>query len=706
MSKSGRNVEHQISTPESIQEIIQLVGDDIYRNLKNDSQSDILDKAHEWAERHGLNRTEDSHIIVCRLVAYDQLLKVSLYGLYKIENPDLLGITTPEDISKRLSDARHLIEDAAFNPYIFDELADAVDDYILNPLLNNRHQIVNLANPTHDIACIFEQLVPQEARRKLGQFRTPGQIAELMAEWSISRGDDIVLDPGMGTGVLTLAAYNSKKKTWGRESINDMWGIDLSELAVVMSSTALKLVNGQGAPHLLSGDFLKMKKKEGQFSNKTSKHHSFPPVDVVISNPPYSRHHELSFEEKVRINQLVEDETGLAISKRAPMYLYFYLLADKFLREGGRLSFITPSEFFDTNYGIALKKYLLQNYHIHGFLIADSKLELFENARTTGCISFLEKKGGRESSDTDTTFIKMSRLPQFQELTDAISGEVSGPQTYGVVNNVPQQHLDPDAKWTNYFSPHPNLASPDLKPFKEIAEVKRGIATGKNEYFCLTPSDIENWGINKIHLSRIVRKKDGNSNYIFDEDWWNGLKTQYRLLYHIDDTEILDDALAAYIEYGEDIGVNNGYLTSNRDCWFRVERRDPPDIIGTYMSSNGFRFIWNKAGVRTLNNYHNLYTPRTYSDNQKMALLAYLNSNLFDKLISQNCRTYSGGMKKIEPGELKDMPVLDPTEISNKQIMDLRRFFDHICLASNHVSLDVKEVKRELDEYLKSIIEF
>lgn len=54
---------------------------------------------------------------------------------------------------------------------------------------------------------IYEELIPPEERHRLGQFYTPPAICELITKWAIRSPDDIVLDPGVGSGGFLLQAY-------------------------------------------------------------------------------------------------------------------------------------------------------------------------------------------------------------------------------------------------------------------------------------------------------------------------------------------------------------------------------------------------------------------------------------------------------------------------------------------------------------------
>lgn len=54
---------------------------------------------------------------------------------------------------------------------------------------------------------IYEELIPPTERHQLGQFYTPPAICELIAKWAIRSPDDVILDPGCGSGGFLLAAY-------------------------------------------------------------------------------------------------------------------------------------------------------------------------------------------------------------------------------------------------------------------------------------------------------------------------------------------------------------------------------------------------------------------------------------------------------------------------------------------------------------------
>lgn len=695
----------------TIVSVIDDVAEDIYSELDFNANSPLHREVDDWIEDHGLTRLADPERTVCKLAAYNRLLKTTLYKIYRDGNNDLPPLSSEMDIYAQLIQAFAETGDRAFKENVLDGLIEAVPDDVFEPLLDIRQHLIDRKASTEEVGRIFESLVPQEARRRLGQFRTPMYIAEFMADWAVQHGDDRVLDPGIGAGVLTAAMYEAKHAADGQARVDDMWGVDLSELAVVMSSTALKITNGEGSPNFIQDNFMDTLAKGQPQRIDQQNPETLPKMDAVVANPPYSRSHELNSDEKNRINRIAAAEAVMEISQKAPMYHYFFVHAAQFLDDGGRMAFVTPARFLETNYGITLRTFLLNHFDIHGMILLDGDIPVFEDADTDPCITFLEKNDGRES-DCTTTFVQAEEWPDADRLFEAMARDVQGETSYGFVNQVAQQELVAEFNWTEYINPESVDAIPGLKPFREIADIKRGIATGKNDYFCLTQDEVDKWELDEEYLVPLIRRTQGVSDYDLREyeDWqqWLHDGDEAWLLYCYDEdgepiTDVDDPALQDFLEHGKAVGAADSYLAQNRSPWYVVDQRDPASILVTYMSKEGFRFIHNKAGVVSLNNLHNVFLDG-YEDWQVEALLAYLNSSVANEIAKRSGRTYSRGLHKIEPDELKDIPVVDPDDLSTDEAMTLSRYFRDLCEASRSEDGDVEGAMRELDEKVIEVI--
>ncbi|MCX5641781.1 MAG: N-6 DNA methylase, partial [Candidatus Omnitrophica bacterium] len=105
-------------------------------------------------------------------------------------------------------------------------------------------------NSTRDlIKKLYQYLVPQEVRHRLGEYYTPDWLAEMVLNETGYNGDTKkrVLDPACGSGTFLVLAiqrakeYGSKKNRPPLETakniIANIWGFDLNPLAVIASRT-------------------------------------------------------------------------------------------------------------------------------------------------------------------------------------------------------------------------------------------------------------------------------------------------------------------------------------------------------------------------------------------------------------------------------------------------------------------------------------
>lgn len=118
----------------------------------------------------------------------------------------------------------------------------------------------------------YAAAVPSRHRQRYAQFFTPPKIARLMAEWALAGGAQTLLDPAVGMGALVRAALAHKP--------------DLRVAAIEKDPVILRAFLGTG-PNLgkmevTLSDFLTL-----DFVST---------FDAVLMNPPYLRHHDLSYD--------------------------------------------------------------------------------------------------------------------------------------------------------------------------------------------------------------------------------------------------------------------------------------------------------------------------------------------------------------------------------------------------------------------------
>ncbi|MEM2915488.1 MAG: N-6 DNA methylase [Candidatus Bathyarchaeia archaeon] len=530
---------------------------------------------------------------------------------------------------------------------------------------------------------LYENLVDQSYRKKYGQFLTPSYVAEFMSNWGAINKYVSVLDPAVGSGIFLDKVAKNIKDSPGA----DLYGVDIDPL--LLNACAMRLAL-EKVPReyvtLIHDDFLKLNFLEKQF-------------DFIICNPPYLDFHDF---DRITTVKTIEHRFGLKLSKLTNIYVLFFVQATSFLKNGGGMAFITPSEFFYTGYGEELKAFLLKNWTIDAFILIDFSKTVFSGALTTSVITLLRKV--TPSPQHRVKFIRILNWPiDNQILLDAVSKGVKN-EGYYKMYEVLQGSLDPCEKWLAHFGKNEYGDILDkLMPLRHITSVDRGIATGYNDYFILNQSEIEKWGIERRFLRPAIGRASYCVGYDFSHDDFERLREQGEKVFLLNCFEKPSPNLERYIKYGESIRAHERYITKHRSPWYSMEKREPAPILATVFSRKRMRFVLNKAGVLNLTPFHCIY-PK-FSDRMMIkALLAYLNSNLCKEIQVIKRREYGGGLHKFEPRDLEMLPVLDVTRLKPERVEKLALLFDKLCETARMNPDKEPQIKEEIDTELGKII--
>jgi adenine-specific DNA-methyltransferase len=540
-----------------------------------------------------------------------------------------------------------------------------------NYLLPLAQQIIDDPNV---IDKAYNILVPRQHRKKYGQFFTPPVIAKFMVNWVLQKGAKKVLDPGVGTGIFLSQVFNLLKN----EKTFQLTGIDIDPALLNACFLRLKLlgVNTDGL-RLLKGDFLTWRVDDK--------------YDSIVCNPPYVKFH--GFDRT--IVKEISKEFNIQMSQLTNIYTLFFIRATRFIDVGGRIAFITPSEFLYTCYGAELKKFLLKNFKIEAFILVGLEKAVFEDVMSTGLITLLTKEKAEEWHKVKFINLESEHYEVIKDL-----------ENFENVVEIPQHKLNPEEKWLAHFIKDENIRRllDKLIPLSTIATVDRGIATGFNEFYTLSEETIRRFSIDKQFLQPVIAKASHATYYDFTFEDWDALRKKNEnvfLLYCF--TEKPPEQLKEYLEYGLKLGVHKRYLPSHRRAWYSVEKREPAEILALVFSRERMRFVFNKAKVLNLTPFHCVYP--TFNDELKVkALLAYLNSNICKEIATLCGRIYGTGLRKLEPKDLERLPVIDISSLDQENIKRLANLFDELCRISREDVTKEEEVKKKIDETVRDIL--
>lgn len=479
----------------------------------------------------------------------------------------------------------------------------------------------------------------QAARNKLGQFATPTALARdvLAFGLGLSPRDQGLrfLDPAVGTGSF----YSALLATRQDRALNWAQGFEIDP----HYGKPAQALWAHEPLQITLDDFTRQK----QPRNETER------ANLLICNPPYVRHHHIAAAEKTRLQQAARAAANLELSGLSGLYCYFMALAHLWMCEGGVAGWLIPSEFMDVNYGKELKAYLLREVtllHVHRF---DPNDVQFDDALVSSAVVWFKKE----------------KPPADHAVTFSYGGTLQAP---ALVKRVSTEDLWCTDKWTR-FPKQDIQVQHDGYRLGDFFAIKRGLATGDNAFFILEEAKAR-----ELKLpARFLRPILPSTRYILANEInadASGVPILDKRLFLLDcdlpEAEIQQayPELWAYLQTGlADVAAR--YLCRSRRHWYAQERRPAAPIVCTYIGRSDhdrppFRFLLNHSKATATNVYLCLYPQpllhaqlREFPDAMRRLWQA-LNAISKEALLG-NGRVYGGGMHKLEPKELANVPADD-----------------------------------------------
>ncbi len=479
----------------------------------------------------------------------------------------------------------------------------------------------------------------QEERNRLGQFATESTLAQEMLTYAghllpVNRAVSF-LDPAFGTG----AFYSALLRTVLPSRIERAKAF---EIDASYGNAAKRLWNGTPLDLEIS-DFTQAKiPKENARYN------------LVICNPPYVRHHHIRGGDKIRLQNLANRSAGVRLSGLSGLYCYFLCISHRWMAPGAIAGWLIPSEFMDVNYGREVKRYLLEHVtliRVHRF---DPEDPQFKDAYVSSAIVWL-----RNAPPSDDALVEFT-----------YGGTLTFP---ALVQTVPTKQLRVTPKWTTYpYQPGKGLTIAHTR-LSDFFEVKRGLATGSNGFFIMSTRDAEKRGLPREFLRPILPPPRELETECVEADETGSPFFEERLV-------LLDCSLSeqtirtsypplwAYLEEGKKAKVDQRYLCRHRMPWYSQEKRSASPFLCTYMGRRGtkrgrpFRFVLNFSEATATNVWLMLYPRETIEPQLKgnRALMEEIWRTLKEISPSDllgSGRVYGGGLYKLEPSELGNVPA-------------------------------------------------
>lgn len=472
-----------------------------------------------------------------------------------------------------------------------------------------------------------------EERRALGQFSTPYKLAKEIMVYCIQLLPDkefSFLEPSVGSGVFLSALLDCEAKVNQIET----YDIDSQYLNI-----AVELFKGHNNISFIEEDFT------SATPNK---------FDLIVTNPPYVRHHLIDQKKKRKLIEVAKHTTGIHVSGLAGLYVYFVLLSLRWLQPDGISAWLIPSEFMDVNYGKALREFLttkVELLRIHKYNPEDTQ---FDDALVSSSVVVFRNRQPKNTHKPLLSFGGSLANPSIS-ITPTISD------------------LKAEKKWAKLFN-QDTYRQNHVFCIGDFFDIKRGIATGCNDYFILNDDQIKELNLPKNEFIPILPPPRNMLSNVIETDC-AGIPTNIENLFLLNiqalPIELFQkpQPLLDYLNNGIET-VSKNYLCLKRKVWYQQEERSPAKILCSYFGrksdkkKNAFCFYYNKSNAIATNAYLMLYpkdelATMLQEQPEKWDDIWNAFDNINDSVTERESRDYGGGLKKLEPNELKNVEFID-----------------------------------------------
>lgn len=630
----------------------------------------------------------------------------------------------------------------------------------LNQLLNKVLWTLNQFDFTHvdrDIlGNLYEKYLPGGERKRLGEFYTPVEVIRYILtavgytySYEIQTKD--LLDPACGSGgflveatrrltskfLMKFGKANKEElrdpKNWkeivGRltpgeakiilEAIKEhIYGLDINPFAChiaemnmlfqvvdlyqkvretdksyklgrfkIYQTDSLELPRQKQLVDYTHAGFLEEQEEIDEIKNKK--------FDFVVGNPPYVRVQLLDEKIKDYLKKNYSTASG-----KFDIFILFMERGLNWLKETGKMGYITSNRFSQADYGKAIRRFILGNARIPIFIdFGDSGV--FKDATNYPCIVILDKN---KKAHGKIKVIKVLK-PREQILhhiwykfkENRYKDEFI--QIFWVEHSVLNENIwqfQPE-EITKLLAKVENAADKKLREIYNVAS--DGIQTSANKAYILTKEKIKEERIEEYLLKPIISGENVKRWFIKPS------KGKYLIYPHEKGGKAIEEAklkneypnMYQYLRRYEDILRKRTYLIKAKRNWYEHWcPRDPewfesPKIVTPDISTT-CRFAFDEQGLYGTNTLFVILLKDQYKDLYKY-ILGLLNSKLAEFYFKTISPFLSGGYYRFIPQYFGEIPIKLPETEEEKRIAEqIINKVDEILELNGKLSVDVDEL--------------
>ncbi|NHJ85224.1 MAG: N-6 DNA methylase [Asgard group archaeon] len=260
--------------------------------------------------------------------------------------------------------------------------------------------------------------------------------------------------------------------------------------------------------------------------------------DIIISNPPFIRQEQLGniSKDSVSVKQnykqafltnlkvLNKELIPFQVNMKSDLYIYFFVMSLKNLKEQGIICFITSNSWLDVKYGMKFQEFLLKNYHLK-VIYSLKEDKSFRAAVNTAITIITNPIKGDDLSQKQTHFVSFKQ-PYNNEILVKIRHFIENSFSFlindylTVITKTQMELIDIGSrdgkyygeKWGSIFLRAPDIfqtillkCSDKLCLLSDLGKIRYPIKTGINDFFILDSEKIKQYDIENEFLIPLLK---------------------------------------------------------------------------------------------------------------------------------------------------------------------------------------------------------
>jgi hypothetical protein len=469
----------------------------------------------------------------------------------------------------------------------------------------------------------YSDFAAADHRRYYSQFKTPNVVAEFMIAWIKSRGVTEVFNPGTGIGTFISCAKDQGIAISGVEA-------DFRLVKTIMAKDVVT------APKVRHGDYLLLPKAQRR---------------CIISTPPITpiRRYYTAQDDYSKVCKAV----GYSTHQTTYLYILWLYKAMTEIQNGGIVALFVPADFLSTITGKVVREKLISSRSLHAIIrIEDAEFSIIAEAEG----QVIPHEWVIVLADTRAHADAVS----FRSCTMSDLYSQSG------VNLVSYSKLYTTSSWQIFLTGCANNDS-KLVPITKYGRFKRGILSGANRYFSLTPSDAASLQLKESEIRACIHKYTDAKNPVFSSSDFRKLIDEDApsfIFYASKKMESISAGAQSYIEYGEKLGLPKISKLSQATPWYSfVHSFTPADYWLWVYVRDDYRLVLNQSGVLNSSIFHGFFLHPSMQE-WRIPLFLFLLSKAGKKLINGGICKYKSRIKQYTVEALNSAMVPDTYVLS------------------------------------------